>query len=87
MSDSKMREEYEEVVRREFASMGKPEPDFRRNSLGDYIHATHAAAWWAWQASRAAVVVELPDSSSKHNTEVIKAVGRHIIAQGLKVKP
>ena len=86
-----MREEYEETVRREFASIGKPEPDLRRNSTGDYIHATHAAAWWAWQASRAAVVVELPDVrwgdpySSGWNDmhgEALKAIE----AAGLKVK-
>lgn len=40
----------------------------------------------AWQASRESLVIELPESSSVHNSEVIKAVGRHLIKQGLKVK-
>jgi len=40
----------------------------------------------AWIASRASLEVELPKASSARNTEVIKAVGRHIIGQGLKVK-
>lgn len=40
-----------------------------------------------WQASRAAIEVELPKSANSNSAEVIKAVGRHIIAQGLKVKP
>lgn len=43
--------------------------------------------WEAWQASRAAIEVELPSSKSAHNQEVIKAVGRYILSQGLKVKP
>lgn len=41
----------------------------------------------AWIASRASLEVELPKAASARNTEVIKAVGRHIIGQGLKVKP
>ena len=40
----------------------------------------------AWQASRAAIEVELPTAKSPRNTEIIKAVGRSLIAQGFKVK-
>lgn len=48
-----------------------------------------AEGWgiYIWSASRESLVIDLPESVSIHNTEVIKAVGRHIIAQGLKVKP
>lgn len=56
-----------------------------------------AMAWWAWQASREAVVVELPrltnprpaGEHSWHNirNESITACRRAIEAQGLKVTP
>lgn len=42
--------------------------------------------WDAWRASREALVIDLPKSHSSRNREVIKAVGSHIIAQGIKVK-
>ncbi|MFV0894416.1 hypothetical protein [Pseudomonas kurunegalensis] len=35
-------------------SLSQKKPD------GDYQHITESLAWWAWQASREAVVVELP---------------------------
>ena len=54
---------------------------------GEYEEPEMQYSWEAWQASRAASEVELPKSANANNAEVIKAVGRHIIAQGLKVKP
>jgi hypothetical protein len=32
-----------------------------RKSDGSYQHYTDSIAWWAWQASRATLVIELPD--------------------------
>lgn len=97
MSTEKMREEFEATLREDCEASGIDAPDLRVSPcvLDDgaviYINDMTQACWWAyrkgWQASRAAVEVELPESASIHNTEVIKAVGRHIIKQGLKVKP
>jgi len=42
-----------------------------------------ATAWWAWQASREAVVVDLPDHFRPSRQEIIFAIE----AQGLKVAP
>lgn len=62
-------------------------------------HAIYEAAKWAWQASREAVVVELPDVANYevydqqhdflHTDEVtlMEAVRSAIEAQGLKVAP
>lgn len=72
MSDEKIRREFNEWFSNHIVIGFKCEED---------------AAWAAWQASRAAIEVELPESASIHNTEVIKAVGRYIVKQGLKVKP
>ena len=70
--------------------------------LGDtYGHNVFACAWWAWQASREAVVVELPAKISAHNTteggfvrpeaehydEAVDDCREAIEAQGLKVSP
>lgn len=81
MSNDKMRENFEAWAEED---LGLP---MRRLASGDYQSFGISMAWKAWQASRAAVVVELPQSQNPRNSEVIKAVGRHILSQGLKVKP
>lgn len=64
-----------------------------RDSEGEYTAARTQGAWWAWQASRAAVVVELPDGGTSeeyaYGTPVVaRGVALHAIqAEGLKVKP
>ena len=54
----KMREDFEEW----FYEYSLPcEGDwFRRDSCGDYDYPSTHDAWMGWQASRAALVVELP---------------------------
>ncbi|MDO7911364.1 hypothetical protein Q6A49_12555 [Pseudomonas sp. 22-AL-CL-001] len=61
MDTNKMREEFEEALAKQAAEDGFAKPSLRRNkNNGDYVDPFEQAAWWGWQASRAAVVVELP---------------------------
>lgn len=89
MSTEKIREEFEAAYMRDLVgnSLSAECEWLERGSDDQYRSFQARGAWWAWQASRAAIEVELPESASIHNTEVIKAVGRHIVKQGLKVKP
>lgn len=80
MSAEKMREKFEAATLEIYANA-----DLVRKDEG-YRNAHIQSAWWGWKASRAAIEVELPVAISSHNQEVIKAVGRHIISQGLKIK-
>lgn len=52
-------------------------------------HGAVSIAWWGWQASREAVVVELPAEWVTNVGEMLPppAVRRAIEAQGLKVAP
>lgn len=88
MSTEKMRQEFETAFMRGLVgkSLSAACEWLERGSDDEYRSFLARGAWWAWQASRASIEVELPESASIHNTEVIKAVGRHIIKQGLKIK-
>ena len=37
-----------------------------KNSDGDYMAWDMQVAWWAWQASRAAIEIDLPDRKSAY---------------------
>lgn len=59
----------------------------------NYILATTRTQWEAWQASRAAVEIELPSELSLKKFAcsdcigaVLEAVENHVLAAGLKVK-
>ena len=54
MDNEKLRAEFELWCRRTQGGSG------RRNDDGEYISEDWEYSWWAWQASRAALVVELP---------------------------
>lgn len=58
MSD-KMREEFEAEVIRDSGKHGML-CDLTKDSSGRYRSACERSAWWAWQASRAALAIELP---------------------------
>ncbi|WP_210668940.1 hypothetical protein [Pseudomonas protegens] len=104
MDTNKMREAFEadfveEMCRRGgegfrstvLHSLSQRKPD------GDYQHITESLAWWAWQASREAVVVEpvWPDHYDYTNSDVAGAAvldcrtafQKAMKAQGLKVTP
>ena len=62
MSD-KFRNEFELAIAKEFQAYGAGSPDLARggNSVGeDYRSSIVSAAWWGYRASRAALVIELP---------------------------
>lgn len=54
-----------------------------------YGNNVFASAWWAWQASREALVIELPCSWHEERQHLMDAddVLESINAAGLKVKP
>ena len=92
MSD-KMREEFEAWHR----SVVEGEPPHEKYNSGDYRNQ-HVQRYWAgWQASREALVIELPelhtmapdDDRKWHGcrNSTIRTCARAIEAAGLKVKP
>lgn len=96
MDTYKMREQFEAWVLANW-----PEQSVARFTTGEYQGYTVEHCWQAWQASREAVVVELPPKISWHNTteggfvrpeaehydEAIEDCRSAIEAQGLKVAP
>lgn len=72
-----------------------------RGDDGEYVIPSVQSAWWAWQASREAVVVHMPNRASDayrehfddaeggsfHEAAYISDVRKAIEAQGLKVAP
>jgi hypothetical protein len=57
---------------------------------GDYQHYTDGIAWWAWQASREALVVEWPDHYDYTNSDIAGAAildCRTAFGKAVKVKP
>lgn len=63
MDTKKMREQFEVALAKQAAEDGFAKPSLRRNkNNGDYVDPFEQAAWWGWQASREAVVVELPSA-------------------------
>lgn len=60
MDTNKMREQFESAWRARYPEHG--EIALKRSGLDpeDYCNTRVKDAWWAWQASREAVVVELP---------------------------
>ncbi|MCX5511312.1 hypothetical protein [Pseudomonas sp. BJa3] len=98
MDTNKMREQFIEAYRRLLVAEGMMIQESRFELRdGEFVHRETAIAWWAWQASRVAVVVELPalgqpdgdyDASWHHTRNgTIDACKRAIEAQGLKVAP
>ena len=82
------------------ASLKKSRPDgyeevllkgMEFNRVGDtYENPVASAAWWAWNASRKAVVVEIPgfdDYPTSMARDMQGSLRSIIEAQGLKVKP
>ncbi|WP_156510869.1 hypothetical protein [Pseudomonas sp. p21] len=106
MDTNKMREQFEVAFAQATALQGEKNgasermKEFMRDELlqaiqearvGDsYSQAGVAAAWWAWQASREAVVVELPkfdDYPASIERDMRESLRSAIEVQGLKVAP
>ncbi|WP_017133282.1 hypothetical protein [Pseudomonas agarici] len=88
MSD-KMREEFEDSVLSEY-----PNQNMGRFATGDYQSTTIEHCWWAWQASRKALVIDLSDMSNCFSPDDcgdwamwLDDVKKLIEDAGLKVKP
>ncbi|TKD30012.1 hypothetical protein [Azotobacter chroococcum] len=66
MEQDKVRAEFEAAYMRDLVgtSTEGPEVWLERGSDGEYRSFQARGAWWAWQASREAVVVELPEAYS-----------------------
>lgn len=57
MTTNKLRKEFEAWAKRTLGG------DHRTNDQGEYINEDWEYPWWAWQASRAALVVDVPDDN------------------------
>lgn len=92
MDTNKMREQFEVAIVAMKMATGMPEDDaksFLEVGSNGYTSVYTKAAWWAWQASREAVVVELPawEGANHHRLIPLRATESAIEAQGLKVAP
>lgn len=86
----KSREQFEKWFSKSYSCIAKL---FRLNSEGEYENLTIRASWRAWQASRAAIEVELPENKWRpcDCIDVVIAFDRDdviesIRAAGIKVK-
>lgn len=91
MITEKMREEFELEWNK--VSGRTPERSIAMDGQNSYENRIDDAAWWAWQASRAAIEVELPQGFTHHGasdqTEYVLEAGAvvaSIESFGLKVK-
>lgn len=86
----KMRQEFEAAINKNQVDGGFGPANLERCGLDDrYVLVEVAGAWWGWQASRAALVVELPAGIETLVGPVLKrfeAVAA-IEDAGLTVKP
>lgn len=100
--NDKMRAEFEAAITKDRMDAGYDEPNLRMHEWegSQCYNETHVqAAWWGWQASRAALAVELPPApvpqkryggtytrteSAYHQGQM--SVTRAIEAAGVRVK-
>ncbi|MEW9876567.1 hypothetical protein [Pseudomonas putida] len=85
MDTNKMREQFEAAWRTRYPEHG--DIALKRSGLDpeDYCNTRVKDSWWAWQASREAVAVVLPDEEPGYMyyaPDVLEAIE----AQGLKVE-
>lgn len=86
-NEAKVREQFEAYANEHYLLCERSKSR-NEHQQDEYIDCDMQVSWEAWQASRAAVVVELPDPNEVHDSgdycaEAIDAIE----AQGLKVKP
>lgn len=65
MDTNKMREQFEAAAKSQGLSLARTQQALRfangtSRAAGDYVALETLCAWWAWQASRECLVVELP---------------------------
>ncbi|ELY4528810.1 hypothetical protein SMZ93_004207 [Cronobacter sakazakii] len=64
----KSREQFEAEISKKFGDL--IDQRVCKNSDGDYMAWDMQVAWWAWQASRAAVEIELPPKFGEHQQQL-----------------
>ncbi|RFQ00017.1 hypothetical protein D0O09_20065 [Pseudomonas putida] len=80
MDTNKMRAEFEAALVAMHAATGMPECDarsFLEVGSNGYTSVYTKAAWWAWQASREALVVDLRDSFPLLSAEGLSESDHH----------
>jgi len=95
MGSNEMRKQFEAALLEHLRAEGyeRPEMLLGRRSNGEYISPGARSGWWAWQASREAVVIDLPSVEENGTLTrgvaigVLGVVRSNIEAQGLKVAP
>lgn len=98
MSIEKCREEFEVAYQAACLSRAVARFDpsvFAKDHCDDYLNSLVQSAWWGWQASREALVIELPDADGLNREHMLvqgflEGVAHTrvaIEAAGLKVKP
>lgn len=90
----KSREQFEAAIKQKYDDL--IDQRVCKNGDGDYMAWDMQVAWWAWQTSRAAVEIDVPDASGYWNGSQGREVLNHrqliadicdsIRAAGLKVK-
>jgi hypothetical protein len=89
MSNDKMREEFEAAIAEE---AGQPLVAIQLSRMADsYSTSALIYSWWAWQASRKAIEIELPETPNRGIGYGLFDAGKErcaeaIEAAGLKVK-
>lgn len=94
MSTEVMRDEFQWAYRAEVLKRNGKVCDwaiFMTEDDGSYVLPLVQSAWWAWQASRAALVVELPHEVTNVTNKEFEA-GRDAVllaleSAGITVKP
>lgn len=87
-----IREQFEDALAKQCDEAGAGEPNLRMVE-GRYFDPSVQSAWWGWQSSREAVVVDLPNPEENGTLTrgvvigVLNVVRSKIEAQGLKVVP
>ncbi|ELY2767170.1 hypothetical protein SMC44_002690 [Cronobacter malonaticus] len=90
----KSREQFEARVKSE-TGLNLDRTNYALSEVGEQQYIDHDTnlAWWAWQASRAAVEVEFPEVEKWRSPEAVRAqramlvlVKQAISGAGLKVK-
>ena len=96
MDTNKMREQFEVAAKSQGLSLTRAQQALRfangtSRADGDYVALETLCAWWAWQASRESMVVELPSLqclrvNEYDYQEALNQCRAAIKAQGLKVE-
>lgn len=93
MSTEQMRQAFETaylLVVNEGEEIEITEEDMRNSRRGgEYTGSIASGAWWAWQASRAAVIVQMPQQSGANPdwNQAIRYCIQAVEAEGLGWKP